>query len=208
MNAERLAQLDTLTLKHGSHESAQAGMCAMEAVSWLAGEPHSDAPRCACPVITRAVIQLNDRIGNEATRTELLRPLLPKIIGTRAGRDVMIARGFVAADMSVRVFAPLALEARGQLDLAKSLRELRPVVDRETALEAEKAAYAAATYADTADAAARAAYAAYAADTVGAAVYAAYAAARRKVYAEGVRMIERMIEVGGSTNQAEPEEKR
>lgn len=43
--------LDGIVLKEGSHEARERGVCAMEAVAWLAGEKHSDAPRCACPVI-------------------------------------------------------------------------------------------------------------------------------------------------------------
>jgi hypothetical protein len=176
MNTERLAKLDTIALSYGSHKAPDAGMCAMEAVAWLAGEPHSDAPACACPIITRAMIRLNDRMP-ESLRTELLRPLLPRIIGTRASREVMIKRGYVAADMAVRVFAPMALEARGRLDFAAKLRELAPIVDRETA---EKGRSAAAAYAYAYDAASAAASA---------------AASQRAVYVEAVRMIERMIEV-------------
>jgi hypothetical protein len=36
-----------LILKQGSHTAREYGMCAMEAVAWLAGEPHSDTPTCA-----------------------------------------------------------------------------------------------------------------------------------------------------------------
>lgn len=34
------------TLRHGSHESPQDGLCAMEWVAYLAGEKHSDYPSC------------------------------------------------------------------------------------------------------------------------------------------------------------------
>src|SRR5262245_39931378 len=96
-----LPELECLTLVHGAHQSREQGMCAMEAVAWLAGEKHSDAPACACSVIAGAVMRLNDRIGKGAEadkiRTRLLRPLLPRIVGSRAGREVMIKRGFIAA---------------------------------------------------------------------------------------------------------------
>src|SRR5688572_13029700 len=104
---DRLAKLDTVTLLHGSHEADSGEMCAMEAVAWLAGEPHSDAPKCACPVIARLVIRLNDRMGSDdAMRTDLLRPLLPKIVGSRVPWEVMVKRAYLAADTAVRVFAP------------------------------------------------------------------------------------------------------
>jgi hypothetical protein len=235
--AERLAKLEMMTLAHGHHPSFEAGVCAMEAVAWLAGEPHSDAPKCACPVIARAVIKLNDRIKDDKARTELLRPLLPRLIGSRASSAVMIRRGYVAADMAVRVFAPFALERRGRFDLAEKLRACAEVKDQATAVAARDvarevhssaAAYAAAAYAAAADAAyAAAAYAATAADAAydaacdaaadDDAAYdvacdaadaddAAYDAvaddaaddaddARRSMYALGVSMIERMLDV-------------
>jgi len=37
--------LETLVLEHGAHESRENGVCLMEAVSWFAGEPHSEARR-------------------------------------------------------------------------------------------------------------------------------------------------------------------
>lgn len=56
-------------------------------------------------------------------------------------------RAFIAADMACRVFAPMALEARGKLDLAKELRALIEVTDKQTAIEVRdkcrSAAYAA-----------------------------------------------------------------
>ena len=34
------------TLAYGTHANPEDGRCAMEWVSHLAGEPHSDQPRC------------------------------------------------------------------------------------------------------------------------------------------------------------------
>jgi hypothetical protein len=188
---ERLAQLSEMKLDSGSHGAFEEGHCAMELVAWLAGQPHTDSPPCACPVVAKATMRLNDRIGDTALRTELLRPLLPRIVGSRASREVMVRRGYVAADMAVRVFAPLALEARGRLDLAKALRECAPIVDRGTARAGERAARPAA--AD--DAAYAAAYAAYAAAYAAAAAAYAAAYAGRKIYEEGARMISLMLDV-------------
>jgi hypothetical protein len=197
---DRLAGLAALVLGQGQHPPDD-GKCAMEAVAWLAGEPHSDAPACACPVITRAVQSLNDRIADDKTRTEILSPLLPRIVGTRASRDVMVRRGFVAADMAVRVFAPMALEARGRLDLAATLRACAPIVDIASARSARAAAVAAAAAADAAAAAYAAAAAAAAdaaaadaADAADAAADAADAAAKIATYRLGAEMISRMIE--------------
>jgi hypothetical protein len=199
---ERLAQLETMVLLRGSHPEND-GKCAMEAVAWLANEAHSDAPACTCRVIASFVRRLNDRIVDDVTRTRLLRPLIPSLIGTVAGREIMVKRGYIAADFAVRIAAPLALEARGRNVDADKLRALAPIVDRETALKA--AAAAAAADAAASSSAADAAYYAAAADA--AASYASAAAsaasssaadadaARVKVYELAVDCIQRMIEV-------------
>jgi hypothetical protein len=41
---ERLPALDSLVLNQGSHPDFEHGACVMEAVSYIAGEPWSDAP--------------------------------------------------------------------------------------------------------------------------------------------------------------------
>jgi hypothetical protein len=46
---ERLALIAPLA--KGAHEDHEA-MCVMEAVAFVAGEPWSDYPECACPVIS------------------------------------------------------------------------------------------------------------------------------------------------------------
>jgi len=193
--ADRLAKLDTIELEYGTHTSFDDGMCAMEAVAWLAGEECSGLPQCACPIIARAMRRLNDLILNRVIRTELLRPLLVRIVDSRAGDNVVVRRTFIAADAAVRIFAPLALEKRGFAELATALRRIPAIVDRETALAAKQAvadaadAYAAADVADaayaTADAADAAAYAA--------ANAAASLAAKLSIYMLGVEMIERML---------------
>lgn len=50
MNTDRLAEFETRELESGNHD-AGGGMCAMEAAAWIAGEPHSDDPKCVCPII-------------------------------------------------------------------------------------------------------------------------------------------------------------
>ena len=41
----------TVRLSRGKHASPRSGACVMELASMLAGEPFSDRPDCACPVI-------------------------------------------------------------------------------------------------------------------------------------------------------------
>lgn len=145
MNATEIRLPDAISA--GNHASPSDGLCVMETVAYIAGEPHSDAPECACPVITRAAININDAMPDDATRTRLLGPLAFRIAGTKAPLDVMIKRAFIAADYAVRVFAPLTLDARGLHTEAAALRGLARIVDKRTAEDGRKAAaaYAAAS---------------------------------------------------------------
>ena len=76
-------ELATITLKSGSHAKREEGVCAMEAVAWLAGEPHSDAPACTSPVIASFLRRWNDILPTDAERNRLLRPLLPLMVDTK-----------------------------------------------------------------------------------------------------------------------------
>jgi hypothetical protein len=163
--------LGDLQLLKDSHRKREEGVSLMEAVAWLAGEPHSDRPKCACPVTAAFARRVNDK-ATDKQRQEL-RELIPALAKSKASRAVEIKRGFLAADYAVRVFSPITLDAAGKGDEAAKLRALPPIVDRDSAIvgrdaAADAAAYAAAAaaYADAdaaADAAFYAAAAAYAA---------------------------------------------
>jgi hypothetical protein len=166
--------LESIELKTGSHAKREDGVCAMELVAWMAGEKHSDAPECACPVITKYVIRLNDRFTSE--ERQLLKPYLPRIIGTRDTLENQLKRAKTLAHAALTVFAPMALEARGYKHHAEKMRAIPMPTSSQEWLEARgiARAAAAAAYASAAAADAAAAYAASAADA--SAAYAAYAA--------------------------------
>ena len=95
------AKLRTMNLANGSHRDRSNGLCAMEVVAWLAGEPHSDHPACACPVLSAFMRSWNDAMP-DADRTRLLRPLLPKLIGSASTQAVAERRAYLALDWLVR----------------------------------------------------------------------------------------------------------
>jgi hypothetical protein len=80
MNAE-------YALAYGTHSSPEDGRCAMEWVSHLAGEPHSDQPTCVSPVLQAFCAALND--GLEDAPRQRLRLYLARTIGT--AHDGLIA---------------------------------------------------------------------------------------------------------------------
>ena len=175
-----------LKLGKGAHQAGGGEGCLMEMVSFLAGEKWSDSPICASPVIAAYGRALNDRLPDELRPH--LTPYIPRLIGTRASREVEIRRGYVAADVAVRVFAPRALRARGLVVEAVRLESLEQIVDTATAERARAAAYAAfaAAYA--------AAHAAYAA--ADAAHAAAYADAWRELLPLALTALDEMIALG------------
>ena len=128
---ERLTAIAQASLGAGSHEeNAEHQMCVMEAVAFVAGEPWSDAPACACPVITSFCVSWNDSLPNDADRDRLLKPLIPKIVGTRSTPEVEERRSYMALDWLIRVHTPKWLDMVPALhERAKELRELDAIVD-------------------------------------------------------------------------------
>jgi hypothetical protein len=121
---ERLQKLPELHIDEGGHDEFEKGHCAMELVSWLAGEKFSDRPSCTSPVLSSFLVRLNDGLP-EDLRQEL-KPYLPRVIGT-AGDGQDEARGWLAADFTIRTVLPTWLELAGVEESAKALRELPPI---------------------------------------------------------------------------------
>jgi hypothetical protein len=127
-----------LPLRAGAHPTRDDGMCAMEMVAFVAGEPHTDEPSCACPVIAALVRACNDAMG-DAARNRWLRPLVPLLVGTRATAAAERARGMLVVDTLVRVLLPRKLQREQRHAEAELLAELPPITRLEhvrTALRA------------------------------------------------------------------------
>jgi len=117
--------LTKLVLDCGAHESIEHGMCIMEAVSYVAGEPWSDSPRCVSPVLTQFCRCWNDGLP-ESDRGRLLGPLIPRLIGTCDGlisaygsRTAEFRRAELTVDWLVRDRLPVLLELSSNESLVK-----------------------------------------------------------------------------------------
>src|SRR6266511_141879 len=121
IQTDRLGALDTLILKKGAHRDFKDGVCLLEAVAYIAGEPHSDQPACASPVLGAFGRSLNDALPNDK-RQQLL-PLIPRLIGT-AGDGLDQVRGLMAADWVLRTYTPTWLCLAGLEDDAAALETL------------------------------------------------------------------------------------
>jgi hypothetical protein len=126
LSIEEIRQkLESITLKHGSHGEREAGMCAMEAAAWIAGEPHSDSPACVSPIIASFMRSWNDGM-NEIDRQKL-KAWLPRVLNTVATPEIEQRRGLMAADWTIRVFTPTWLDLANLGDEAAALRALPEV---------------------------------------------------------------------------------
>jgi hypothetical protein len=112
-------------LANGTHSTPDDGRCAMEWVSHLAGEPHSDEPRCVSPVLRIFCATLNDALDDD--RRQGLRPYLTRTIGT-ADDGLDEARSWLALDWLIRTYAPTWLRVAQLPTAARRLSELPPVL--------------------------------------------------------------------------------
>ena len=120
-------------LSAGAHKYVEQGACVMEAVSYVSGEPWSDKPACACPVLGAFMRAWNDDLP-EADRDRLLRPLVRRLVGSRSTPEVEVRRSWLAMDWLVRMHAPAWLQLVPALvPHADALMDLRPIMDAQTA---------------------------------------------------------------------------
>lgn len=121
--------MSNIILSTGSHgrpgtaDNPNGQVCLMEAVAFIAGERHTDKPRCVSPVLGVYGRILNDTL-DDVDRRRLV-PLIPELIGTESdGRDD--ARWFALLDDVVRLRLPRALEATtSDWELSPRLRVAR-----------------------------------------------------------------------------------
>jgi hypothetical protein len=174
---EKLAWLDNITLDSGAHDSPENGVCALEAVAYVAGEPFSDHPACASPVLGAFLRSWNDSLDD--TDRQMLKPLIPRLVGTNTGKKDEETRAWMATDWLARECAPSFLRLAGLTVQAERLEGLAALDGKRRADEAMPVLRSAQKDAAAAGAAARAAaWAAARAAARDAARDAAWAAAR------------------------------
>ncbi|WP_342110984.1 glycosyltransferase family 61 protein [Methylobacterium sp. SI9] len=103
VDPDRLARVTTLAA--GPHAGAGSGLCALEAVAYVAGEPHSDRPACASPALSAFIRTWSDGLP-QAARDALILPLVPRLVGTRGSEALERRRVALAADWLVRTHLP------------------------------------------------------------------------------------------------------
>ena len=124
----RLYKVNKLALKSGGHKGINDGLCVMEAVAYVAREPWSDHPQCACPVIAAFMRSWNDGMRSDEER-ELLKPLIPLLVDSKSTPEIENKRAWMACDWLVRTHCPAFLELAGLEDHANALRGADELVD-------------------------------------------------------------------------------
>jgi len=144
----------------GKHDATDAptgdrDLCIMEAVAYIAGEPWSDAPACASPVVSAFLREWNDTLSDE-DRDRLLPAAVwvPRLVDSLADNATEERRAYLALDWMIRVQTPAWLDLTPSLaPHAAALRALPEIVDLTTAenavavVNAAEAAARAARYA-------------------------------------------------------------
>jgi hypothetical protein len=100
--------LPLIEIDEGSHKERSRGLCVMEAVAWFAGEPHSDRPACACPVIAAYARRTNDRFDQEYRNA--LRERIPRLVGSKATADVELRRSHEIAFRGITIMLPILFD--------------------------------------------------------------------------------------------------
>ena len=131
---ERLARFDTLDLLAGGHEP-DSKFCVMEAVAYVAGEPWSDSPECVSPVIAAFLRSWNDSLDD--TDRQMLKPLIPKVIGSRTTEADEQARAWMCIDWLARECAPAFLRCAGLTEHAATLEGLAALTGSREAKQAQ-----------------------------------------------------------------------
>ena len=96
--------LSRIPLSPGKHYENAAQKCVMECVAFVMGEPHTDHPRCACPVVTRIAMHVNDGfVPNDGG--DLSRRIL-QLAGSNRGEAVTRERAYFLTDYAFRTLVP------------------------------------------------------------------------------------------------------
>lgn len=125
IDPERYADI---TLDIGHHRSREHGTCLMEAVAYLAGEKHSDQPKCVSLALGGFGRGLNDALPMDLRQE--LKWLIPSLPGT-GGDGSDLVRSYMVLDWLVRTWLPAWLDlAPGYHENARYIRKLSRIVDK------------------------------------------------------------------------------
>ena len=134
---ERLALLDTATIYNGSHSGGGPNCkhCARELVHEVVTGKHADMTPPGCTIMLAILPQLNDGYWrDDAHRTEVMRPYLRKLLLLDPALDEK--RVYALTDHVYCKALPDICDAVKLDKHGSALRDLAPIVDHKSALDA------------------------------------------------------------------------
>lgn len=120
VDSDRLAHVEALRLGKGPHDSFADGAGVMEAVAYIAGEPISDHPRCASPVLGAVLRAWNDCLDDETRQR--LKPYVARLVGTGGSEHDDARRRDALWAWVLGTLVPRWLETAGMLAEAEQVR--------------------------------------------------------------------------------------
>ena len=120
LDADRLAKIEAVRLAKGTHASLDRGANVMEAVAYVAGEPFSDRPRCASPVVGAFLRAWNDRLDDETRQR--LKPYVVRLVGTAGSEKDERRRRDLLTEWVLGTLVPTWLETAGMHAEANDVR--------------------------------------------------------------------------------------
>ena len=141
IDADRLDNLEAVRLGRGAHDSFTNGAGVMEAVSYVAGEPFSDHPQCASPVLSALLRSWNDCLDDDARQR--LKPYVARLVGTAGSEHDEVLRREMLWEWVLSTLVPRWLETAGMHAEAEHVRvegRLALANVRDTAWESRVAA--------------------------------------------------------------------
>lgn len=143
LTTEEQARLASITrISHGEHWGVDE-MCVMEAAAFVTNElPLPPGPECVSDRIGSFLVLFNDGLPDDATRTRLLLPLIPKILGTLGSFALEERRGWLAVNWLIKTHTSVWLHNAGlhlQADTLSALPEITDFARRPSLVKTLKA---------------------------------------------------------------------
>jgi hypothetical protein len=130
LDRDRLKELEAVVLAPGTGKSLE-NACIMQAVDYVTSGGLSDYPECACPALTSYAIRINDSILSWTTGAERkgysdrLKALIPKLVGTRDDRAMVMERAHFFVHHSITIVLPILTDAVKLPEDSKRLRAFK-----------------------------------------------------------------------------------
>jgi hypothetical protein len=125
-----------IKLSRGKHIPGNE-LCIMEAEAYIAGEEHTDHPKCVSPILAQIARMVNDFMTQEH-RDKYLAPMLGQFAGTVGTEEDEKKRTLLILDVSIRKIFPIFLRTLKEEQFALRFEALPRIQGQEDIKTAEE----------------------------------------------------------------------